>query len=163
MNLKRLLKHLFASRTQMRRHFPPSLLAEIKDAIAQAERTHRGEIRFVIEAALDPLQVGADLSPRERALEVFSELRIWDTQDNSGVLIYLLCADRAIEIVADRGIHALAGCGVWPQIAAEMQTAFSAGDYRRGAMNGIQAVAAQLQRHLPSHRAGELPDDVVML
>jgi uncharacterized membrane protein len=105
------------------------------------------------------------MAPRERALEVFSDLRVWDTEENSGVLIYVLHADHAIEIVADRGIHAAAGQQTWQRIAADMERDFAAGDYGAGALRGIAAVSAELRRPLP--RGGgdvdELPNEVTLL
>jgi uncharacterized membrane protein len=165
MDMGRFLRHLFTTRAAVRRHFPPASLRAITDAITESERGHRGEIRFVIEPALEPAQLMAGMAPRERALEVFSELRVWDTEENSGVLIYVLHADHAIEIVADRGIHAAAGQQTWQRIAADMERDFAAGDYGAGALRGIAAVSAELRRHLP--RGGgdvdELPNEVTLL
>jgi uncharacterized membrane protein len=164
MDMGRFLRHLFTTRAAVRRHFPPASLRAITDAITESERGHRGEIRFVIEPALEPAQLTAGMAPRERALEVFSELRVWDTEENSGVLIYVLHADHAIEIVADRGIHAAAGQQTWQRIAADMERDFAVGDYGAGALRGIAAVSAELRRHLP--RGGdvdELPNEVTLL
>jgi uncharacterized membrane protein len=165
MDLRRLFKHLLTTRARVARHFPPAKLNTIKRAITASERTHRGEIRLVIEAALDPVQVMGNMTPRERALEVFSHLRVWDTRDNSGVLIYVLFADRAIEIIADRGIDAHSGSAVWERIAANVLTAFSAGDFLAGALVAITAVSEQLRHHVPHQRdgEGELPNHVTML
>lgn len=165
MNLQRLLKHLCATKHAVKRHFPASSLDAIKAAIGASEAAHSGEIRLAVEAALSPAQLLGDMTPRERALELFSTLRIWDTQDNNGVLIYVLHADHAIEIVADRGIHARAGQQTWQGIASQMQQAFAAGNFEAGAIAGIEAVTAQLVRHFPAAVAGanELPDDVSLL
>lgn len=165
MDIRRFLRHLFTTRAAVRRHFPPASLQAIEAAIAESERGHRGEIRFVIEPALEPGQLTAGMAPRERALEVFSELRVWDTEENSGVLIYVLFADHAIEIVADRGINAAAGQPAWERIAADMERAFAAGDYGAGALRGIAAVSAELLRHLPRGGGGvdELPNEVTLL
>jgi uncharacterized membrane protein len=165
MDMGRFLRHLFTTRAAVRRHFPPASLQAITAAIAESELGHRGEIRFVIEPALEPAKLLAGMAPRERALEVFSDLRVWDTEENSGVLIYVLHADHAIEIVADRGIHAAAGQQTWQCIAADMERDFAAGDYGAGALRGIAAVSAELRRHLP--RGGgdvdELPNEVTLL
>lgn len=165
MDLKRLYKHLLTTRAQVTRHFPPAKLDTIKNAITASERTHRGEIRFVIEAALDPVQVMGNVTPRDRALEVFSHLRVWDTHDNSGVLIYVLFADRAIEIIADRGIDAHSGSAAWERIATNVQSAFSAGDFLAGALFAVTSVSEQLRHHVPHERdgEGELPNHVTML
>lgn len=165
MDMKRFLRHLFTTRAAVRRHFPPAALQAIETAIAESERGHRGEIRFVIEPALEPAQLIAGMAPRERALEVFSELRIWDTEENSGVLIYVLHADHAIEIVADRGIHAATGPQTWERIAADMERTFAKGEYGAGALRGIAAVTAELRRHLPRKDGDtdELPNEVTLL
>ena len=161
----RLARHLLTTRAAVRRHFPPSCLAAITQAIAQSEAAHRGEIRFAIEASLSPQQVLRDMGARERALEVFAALRVWDTEDNSGVLIYVLLADHAIEIVADRGIHLRTADGTWARIAQAMQDEFCHGRYQAGALAGIAAVSRELSRHLPASdgNLNELSDDVTLL
>ena len=113
MNIKRIIKHLSVGHAAMRRTFPPATLDRIKRTIAEAEQTHAGQIRFAVEAALDIKPLLAGQTARERAIEVFSNLRVWDTEHNNGVLIYLLLADRDVEIVADRGIHVRLGPAVW--------------------------------------------------
>ena len=99
------------------RAFPPSAMAAIEEAIAKSEREHSGELRFAVEPALDTSALLAGQSGRERALEVFSQLRVWDTEENNGVLIYLLLADRDIEIVADRGVNARVPQAEWEKIS----------------------------------------------
>ncbi|SFU70117.1 TPM domain-containing protein [Pseudoduganella namucuonensis] len=165
MDIGRLIKHLLTTRVTVRRRFPMSSLEAIKAAITESERGHRGEIRFAIEPALEPMQVLRGMAPRERAVEVFSELGVWDTEENSGVLIYVLYADHAIEIVADRGIHASSGVSAWERIASDMERAFAAGDYEAGALRGIAAVSEELRRHVPRDGGGvdELPDEVTLL
>ncbi len=106
MGIKRIGRHLIAHRWRVRRIFPPEVMAVIERAIKAGEATHSGQVRFVVEGALDGAPLFRDQPARERALDVFSQLRIWDTADNNGVLIYLLLADRDVEIVADRGIDA---------------------------------------------------------
>ena len=101
----------------MRRIFPPHVLAAIERAIKAGEATHSGQVRFVVEGALDGAPLFRDQSARARALDVFSQLRIWDTAHNNGVLIYLLLADRDVEIVADRGIDAKVGAAGWEKSA----------------------------------------------
>src|SRR4030095_8026013 len=92
--------------------------------IAEGERRHRGQVRVAIEASLPLVRVLKGLTPRARALEAFSELSVWDTEENCGVLVYLLLADRDVEIVAERGIHALVGAKTWEAICREMEAAF---------------------------------------
>ena len=165
MMLTRLADHLLTTRAAVRRRFPPSCIAAITQAIAHAETTHRGEIRLAIEASLSPQQVLRGMGARERALELFAALRVWDTEDNSGVLIYVLLADHAIEIVADRGINLRAADGTWARIAQAMQDAFGHGRYEAGALAGIAAVSRELHRHLPAAdgNPNELSDDVTLL
>ena len=110
---RRALRHLWASPLQVRRALPPAALARIEAAIAEGERQHRAELRFAVEAALDLRALWMGLSPRGRAHQLFSRYRIWDTEHNNGVLIYLLWADRAVEIVADRGAAKKIDPAVW--------------------------------------------------
>lgn len=162
----RLFRHFLASYWQVKRQFPASSLAAIKSAIQQAEVRHSGEIRFAIEAALSPAQLIRGMTSRERALEVFSLLHVWDTEHNNGVLIYVLLGDRAVEIIADRGIHArTGGSDTWQRIIATMQEAFAEGRFEAGAMNGVGVVAEELGKHFPlrSGDADELSDDVALL
>lgn len=165
MNFKRTMRHLSSGRAAARRTFPQRTLDAIEHAIGDAEAKHDGQIRFAVEAALDlkSLQVGK--SARERALEVFSQLRVWDTEHNNGVLIYLLLADRHIEIIADRGIHTRLGQETWEAVCREMEAAFRAGQFEAGALAGIQSVGQHLARHFParSDKPNEMPDSPVVL
>jgi len=140
-------------------------LDRIGAAIKSSERRHRGEIRFVIEGALDFLPVARGLNPRERALHVFSLLRVWDTGENSGVLIYVQLVDRDIEIVADRGIAARIPQPEWDAICGRMQAAFASERFEEGALAGITEVSALLERHFPAGASNvdELPDRPVVL
>ena len=113
MGIKRIGKHLLAHRWRLRRLFPAAVLANIEQAIKAGEAGHAGQVRFVVEGALDGAPLFRDQSARQRAIDVFSQLRIWDTAHNNGVLIYLLLADRKVEIVADRGIDAKVGSAGW--------------------------------------------------
>lgn len=165
MDIKRVAKHLLASDWRVRRAFPRAALDSIERAIKASETGHTGEIRFVAESALDGLPLFAGQSARDRALEVFSELRVWDTEYNNGVLIYLLLADRDVEIVADRGIHAKVGTDEWERICRRMETAFAQGDFERGVIDGIEEVTRHLSSHFASDggERNELPDRPVIL
>lgn len=164
MNTSRILKHLLFTDGQVTRAFPSSTLAEIEKAVAASESAHSGEIRFVVEGALDGLPLFNGQSARDRAIELFSQLRIWDTEHNNGLLIYLLLADRAVEIVADRGIAAKVGGLVWREICRQMEAAFRQSNYQAGAIHGVQAVTRQLVRHFPAdQRANELSDRPVVV
>jgi uncharacterized membrane protein len=146
---QRLRRHLIVDRADVHRAFPPEALARIERAIAESERRHSGQVCFAVEAALPLARVWRGLTPRERALEVFGLLRVWDTEQNDGVLIYLLLADKDVEIVADRGIHARVGNAVWETICRTMETAFRAGRYGEGVEQGVRAIADLLAQHHP--------------
>jgi len=164
-NVKRIARHLSSTHGQVKRAFPPKTLSAIEQEIKTSESVHVGEIRFVVESALsgEPLYLG--LSIRERAIDVFSHLRMWDTDHRNGVLIYLLMADRSVEIVADRGIHVKAGQPEWERICRVMETAFRDGHFEAGAIDGIQAVTHLLTHHFPANGAhrNELSNKVVVL
>jgi uncharacterized membrane protein len=165
MGIKRIGKHLLANRSRVRRAFPATALAHIEQAIKASEATHAGQIRFVVEGALDGAPLLRDQSARARALDVFSHLRIWDTAHNNGVLIYLLLADRDVEILADRGIDALVGAAEWEKICRVMEAEFGEGKFEAGVLKGIEAVSRHLAKHFPKHGAGanELPDAPVVM
>jgi uncharacterized membrane protein len=165
MSIKRIGKHLLQHRWRVRRIFPPQALAVIERAIKAGEQTHSGQVRFAVEGALDGKPLFKNQPARERALDIFSQLRIWDTAHNNGVLIYLLLADRDVEIIADRGIDAKVGAAGWEKICQSMETDFRAGNFAGGVIKGIQSVSQQLARYFPKHGAGpnELPDEPVVI
>jgi uncharacterized membrane protein len=165
MNFARLVKHLAVPHWAVRRAFPPAVLARIESAITTSERAHRGEIRFAVEGGIDLLPLLKGLTPRERALQVFSELRVWDTEENSGVLVYVQLVDRHIEIIADRGVHAKVPQPEWDRICARMEEAFHGGRYEQGMLSGIEEITALLARHFPARSVNpdELPDAPVTL
>ena len=144
-----------------RRHFSAGTMQAIRDAIAESERGHHGEIAFAVEARLPVTDVLRHRTARDRAHHAFTNLRIWDTSHNTGVLVYVLLADRAIEIMADRGVAARVGQAEWDAVCRLMERHFGAGEYRTGAIAGIRAVGAILARQFPSDGAtdsNELPD-----
>jgi uncharacterized membrane protein len=165
MNIKRIGRHLLEHHWRVKRIFPPAVLARIEQAIRSGEATHAGQVRFVVEGALDGAPLFRDQPARERALDQFAHLRIWDTAHNNGVLIYLLLADRDVEIVADRGIDAKVGAEGWETICRAMETDFRAGIFERGVINGIEAVSRELARYFPpdGHPRNELPDKPVVI
>lgn len=165
MDIKRIARHLLMTPWQVRRAFPRAALTAIEQAIKASETEHTGELRFVVEGALDVAPLLRGQSARERAIDVFSQLRIWDTAHNNGVLIYVLLADRDVEIVADRGIHTKVGAPEWETICRTMEAAFTQADYEGGVVSGIRAVAQHLMKHFPATGAGrnELPDKPVVL
>ena len=165
MNIKRIMKHLAMTHWEVKRAFPRETLIAIELAIKASEAAHAGEIRFVVEGALDSTPLFKGQSASERAIDVFSQLRIWDTAHNNGVLIYLLLADRDVEIVADRGIHAKAGSQEWQSICRQMEAAFKQSNYEGGVVSGVQAVTQHLTKHFPvaGGEPNELPDKPMVL
>lgn len=165
MDLKRIARHLFAMPGAMDRALPPSAMAAIEKAIAKSETEHAGEIRLAVEAALDGAALFAGQSARSRAIDVFAQLRVWDTEQNNGVLIYLLLADHDLEIVADRGINAKVLAQDWEAICRRMEAALAQGDFVRGIVAGIEEASQILARHFPARAgdANELPDKPVVL
>jgi uncharacterized membrane protein len=165
MRTGRFLRHHFASHWRTRRLFTDATHAAIEAAIRAAEARTSGEIRFAIETSLDPGAAWRDVAPRERALEVFSHLRVWDTELRNGVLIYVLVADRDVEILADRGAAAAVPSAAWEQAARQMEQEFRAGRFREGALAGVQAVGVLLEKHFPVRAAdrNELPNQPVLL
>ena len=148
-NIKRWFLHTFMPPWRWRLAFPAAVLKDIEMAVKQSERQHRGELRFAIENALAPGRVWRGMSARQRATDVFSNLRVWDTEENSGVLIYLLLADREVHIVADRGIARRVPQAEWDAVAQAMQQAFRLGDFRRGSLEGVERITLMLATHFP--------------
>lgn len=167
MDWRRFFRHAFTSRSQMRKAFPATALAAIEGEIQQSERAHGGEIRFAIEAALEPNDVRAGKTPRARALEAFASLGVWDTAANNGVLIFVLLADRSVEIVADRGYNGWVEPQQWASICAAMQRHFAAGRFQEGAVEGIRRVGAIVTEHFPwqpgTRNDDELPNRPALL
>jgi len=158
MNIKRIVKHLFATHWIIARAFPRRTLAVIENAIRASEKSHHGELRFAVEADLDLAALLRGQIPRQRAVEVFSALRVWDTEHNSGVLIYVQLVDRRIEIVADRGINAKVPQHEWDAICRRMEAAFRESRYEGGALAAIGEITALLAQHFPPR--GDNPDEL---
>jgi uncharacterized membrane protein len=165
MSIGRIGRHLVEHHWRVRRIFTRPVLDRIEQAIREGEATHSGQVRFVVEGALDGAPLFRGQSARERALDVFSHLRIWDTAHNNGVLIYLLFADRDVEIIADRGIDAEVGAMGWENICRDMEADFGAGRFEAGVLKGIAAVSRELATYFPPRGRGqnELPDKPVVM
>lgn len=163
--ITRFIKHLFAARWQARLRFPQRSMQAIAAAIHNSEKLHMGELRFVVEAGLEWHDLFSGINSRERALQLFSQLRIWDTEHNSGVLIYLLLTDHKVEIVADRGINAKVSPAKWLSICQDMESSFRANEFESGVLLGVAAITRLLQQHFPSQELNpnELPDQPVIL
>ncbi len=151
MKIKRILKHLIVPSWRLRRAFSAETLKSIEQAIAASEAQHTAEIRFAVESALDTDALLHGQSAQARALDVFSNLRVWDTEANNGVLIYLLLADQDVEIVSDRAAHAKIGTDAWRTICSMMEVSFKHGNFEAGVLLGIEAVTQHLIMHFPRH------------
>jgi len=158
MGVLRVLKHLVYPDWLTRRAYPSATMARIEAAIAESEVRHRGEIRFAVEPSLDLLPLLRGQTARERALEVFAQLRVWDTEENNGVLIYLLLADRDVEILADRGIARVVPQEEWERISREMEKRLRAKRHEEGVLLGIAGIDRLLTRYYP--RQGERPNEL---
>ena len=163
--MARLVRHLFCDYWSVARAFSKIALDRIEQTIATEERRHDGEIRFAVEASLPLRDYFARVDARDRAVELFSRMRVWDTERNTGVLIYLLLADRRVEIVADRGINAKVGGKAWEAICRDMQGAFREHRFEVGALAGIRAVSELLAANFPPQAGNpnELSDRPVIL
>lgn len=166
MQILRFLRHTFTLPWRVRQVFPKCSQHAIEELVSESENAHLGEIKFVVESALSPGELVRGMTARQRALEIFSQYRLWDTEHNTGVLIYLLLADRSVEIIADRGIHAKTGAEVWASICRKMEEQFRAGNFEQGVRTGIVDITALLRRHFPAQgleNPNEIADTPVLL
>lgn len=162
MNWGRWFRHAFATKYARQRAFPLSSLIAIEAAITESERWHSAEIRFAIEGAIEPGDVWYGKTARERALEIFAALGVWDTEQNNGVLIYVLLADKRVEIVADRGFNDRVAEAEWAVVCDAMEAMFESNRYLDGALEGVRLTGQILERHFPPRADGrnenELPN-----
>jgi uncharacterized membrane protein len=158
MKFLRILKHLLYPGWLSHRRFPTASMARIESAIALAEARHHGEICVAVETTLDLTPLLRGQTARDRALEVFAQQRVWDTEANNGVLVYLLLADRDVEIVVDRGIARQVEARVWEDLCQEMEVHFRQGAYESGMLHAIATVSRHLARLYP--RSGEDTDEL---
>jgi uncharacterized membrane protein YgcG len=161
---RRWVRHLTASHLRLRRAFSAESLLAIEREIQSLERQHSGEVRFAVECALPLSWLLRSGTPRARAIELFSKQRLWDTSERNGVLIYLLLADRSVEIIADRGLNAQVNETDWKEICQSMEWAFRKGQFKDGAIRGVRAISALLPRRGESpYRRNEIDDKVLVL
>jgi uncharacterized membrane protein len=160
MSVVRWVRHWFKTPYAVRGTFDEQALERIAQAIAASEATHSGEIRFAVEPALPWSYLKRDAPARERAAMVFSKLRVWDTEQNNGVLIYVELADHSIEIVADRGIARHVPRADWNAICDAMRDRFRAGRFEQGVVEAVQAVGQRLARHFPLAEGQRNPDEL---
>ena len=165
MQFTRVLRHLFATHWGTRRRFTREVLARIEQALQRTESRHAGELRFAVETAFDLPELWYGITPRQRALQLFGHLGVWDTAGNNGVLIYLLMADRNVEIIADRAVAARVTQAEWDAVCRDMEDHFRSGRFAEGSEAGIAAVGGLLAKHFPG-RGGdrdEQPNQPVLL
>jgi len=164
--LLRVLRHRMLDERDTRRAIGPAVVERLQQRVAASERRHSGEIRLCVEAGLPLSYLWRGLSARERAITLFGKLRVWDTAHNNGVLIYLLLAEHAIEIVADRGLNAVVGRTQWAGIVAGMREAFRSRRYEEGLNAAIDAIDALLGQHFALQpgavNPNELPDKPIL-
>jgi uncharacterized membrane protein len=162
---RRALRHALFGRNEATRAFPPDVLDAITQAIVAGERTHRGEVCVIVEKALPFGAIRQALSPRQRALALFAEYGVWDTDERCGILVYINLADRKVEIVADRGIAGKIDPTTWETICAAMTTGFAQDRFREATLAALDAINHLLTTHFPANgpRANELPDRPITL
>jgi uncharacterized membrane protein len=165
MDLKRFWRHVVMNPVRAARAFPSTLMGTIQREIAAQEKRHGGEVFFVVEAELTSGQLWRELSSRDRAREVFALQGVWNTEDNNGVLIYVLLAERHVEIVADRGIDRKVAPEEWQRIVQEMNGRFHDGRYEEGAIGGVRGVSDLLATHFPVREGdrNELADRPILM
>ncbi|HYF44275.1 MAG TPA: TPM domain-containing protein [Ramlibacter sp.] len=164
--IRRILKHRWLDESDTRRAIPPELVERLTRRVAASEKRHTGEVRIYVEAGLPISYLWRGATPRERAVAVFGKLGIWDTEANNGVLIYLLLAEHAIELVADRGLNAKVDAQEWQRIVQRMGSAFRESRFEDGLTQALEEVSALLVQHFPAAPGGananELPDAPVL-
>ena len=158
-------RHLFATGWGMRRAFDAATLAAIEQAITDTERSHGGEIRFAVEASRGAIDLMRGVTPRQHAVHAFARLGMWDTEANNGVLLYMLLADHAIELVADRGFRDRVGDAEWRAVCGEIEAGLAGGDPVQAVVDGIARISGLLAAHFPAAGGGrdELSDRPVLL
>ena len=163
--LKRQWRHWMSTGSAGRQAFPAESLAILGQAITAGEQRHRGEVRLIVEHALPSEAIWDDVTIRERALALFAEYGVWDTEDNCGVLLYVNLAEHKVEIVVDRAIARQIDNAAWQQICQTMTQGFGRGDFQASTLAAIEQANALLMQHFPANgsRANELPDQPVML
>lgn len=164
--MQRLLRNLFAGWWRMRRSFDAALLDDLAAAIAAGERGHLGEVRFALESRLGIGAVLGGMDATARARQVFAQLQVWDTELNSGVLLYLLLAEHRVEIVVDRGVARRVPQAQWDAVRDKMLQCYARGQWREGSLQGIAATHALLQVAFPvgtASQVDELPDRPTLL
>ena len=161
----RALRHVATTHRAAAKRFPPDALSRLQAAITAGEATHRGEIRLIVEAALPLRKIRRGMTTRQRAIDLFGTFRVWDTEENNGVLLYVNVADRKVELIADRAAARVVSPAQWQAICTQLQDAFKRGDFEPGTLEAIRATHALLGTHFPhdGDKVNGLPDSPVML
>lgn len=163
--MQRAWRHWKSSAGEAKQAFPDPTLDAIAEAIDLGERSHRGEVRLIVEKALPLEAAWHGVSNRQRAIALFADYGVWDTEDNCGVLIYVNLAEHKIDIVADRGIDRKIDAATWQAVCRTMADGFKAGRFHDATLAAIGQVNALLEQHFPAsgERPNELPDRPLML
>lgn len=163
--VSRILRHLLTPAWLATRHFTPDILDAIEAAIIDSETRHRGEIRFAVESEIELAALLRGDTPHDRAVEAFGHLGVWDTEENSGILVFVQLVDRSVEVVVDRGVAHCVDPAFWREVAAAMEEAYAAGEYLDGSLEGIARIDAVLQQHFPAYprNPNELPDRPMLI
>ncbi|MBM3392680.1 MAG: hypothetical protein FJY34_12035 [Betaproteobacteria bacterium] len=165
MNLRRMFRHLLLPQWSIGLAFPRHVLQTIERAVGESEKRHDAELRFAVEAGLTFSALWQGQTARQRAVDVYSQLRVWDTEHNSGVLIYVQLVDRKVEILADRGICALVPQAEWDAICHRIEQRYRKGEFEQGTLAAIEEITDRLARHFPPRgtNPNELPNRPVLL
>ena len=158
--LRRVLRHRWLDEADTRKAIPPELAERLMRRVAASEQRHTGEVRLYVEAGLPMSYLWRDAATRERAVALFGKLRVWDTEHNNGVLIYLLLAERAIEVVADRGLASKVAPAQWQAIVTRLGSALRDGRFEEGLTQALEEVSALLVAHFPAQAGAENPNEL---
>ena len=163
--MRRQWRHWMTTTAAGRAMFPPETLARVAQAISAGEQRHRGELRLIVENAMPSDAIWNDVNNRQRAIALFAEFGVWDTEDNCGVLLYVNVAEHKVEIVADRGINRQIDASSWQQVCTTMTSGFARGDVNDSLLAAVEQVNALLATHFPATggRTNELPDHPIVL
>ena len=165
MAFARTLKHLFAWPANFSRAWPAATLAQIETAVTQSETNHRAELRFCVEESLPISYLWRNAAARERAVALFGKLRVWDTEENNGVLLYVLHVEHRVELIADRHVARQIPAGQWQEWVSQLQTAYRAEQYAAGTMAVLASISTALATLYPAaaNKSNQLPDTPVVI
>jgi len=162
---KRAWRHRTSTAAKGRLAFPADTLAQLGAAITAGEQRHRGELRLIVENSMPSEAIWADLNNRQRALALFAEYGVWDTEDNCGVLVYVNLAEHKVDIVVDRGIGRTISPEVWQEVCGTMTRGFARGEFGASTLAAVERINSLLAQQFPATgaRTNELPDQPMVL